>query len=199
MRLRAILGKALAATEPAWPAVRRAFGWVHRAAVILRNKKGLDAAGVRRRFRGLLGAIARHRRGVGELRAAIDHFLKVTRSSWPGLFATYDTAGMPRTNNALEQLLGAYRHHERRASGRKVASPGMVVRGSVRLMAATASRLQAVEGAALAPSDLAAWRSLRASLDRRQQVRKWSHRFRRDPRSYLQSLEAALIKLALPS
>jgi hypothetical protein len=30
-----------------WPDVRVAFGWVHRAAVILRNKRGLDAAGVR--------------------------------------------------------------------------------------------------------------------------------------------------------
>ncbi len=78
--MRAILGKALAATESVWPAVGRAFGWVHRAAVILRNKKGLDGAGVRRRFRGLLGAIARHRRQVGELGPAIGHFLKVTRS-----------------------------------------------------------------------------------------------------------------------
>ena len=167
--------------------------------MILRNRKGLDGAGVRRRFRGLLGAIARHRRGVGESRPAIDHFLKVTRSYWAGLFATYDTPDLPRTNNALEQLFGSYRYHERRASGRKVASPAMVVRGSVRLIAATASRLHQVEGPALAPSDLAAWRTLRAALDRRQQVRRWGHWFRRDPRSYLQSLEAALIKPALPS
>ena len=53
-RLRAILGKGLEATEPLWPDVRVAFGWVHRAAAILRNKKGLDAAGVRRRYRGLI-------------------------------------------------------------------------------------------------------------------------------------------------
>ncbi len=179
--------------------MRTAFGWVHRAAAILRNKKGLDAAGVRRRFRGLLGAIARHRRHVGELGPAIGHLLKVTRSYWAGLFACYDTAGLPRTNNDLEQLFGSYRYHERRASGRKVASPGMVVRGSVRLIAATASRLHVVESAALAPLDLAAWRSLRAGLNRRQEVRIWGHRFRRDPRSYLQSLEATLIKSALPS
>ena len=167
--------------------------------MILRNKKGLDGGGVRRRFRGLLGAIARHRRCVGELGPAIGHFLKVTRSYWPGLFACYETPNLPRTNNALEQLFGSYRYHERRASGRKVASPGMVVRGSVRLIAATASRLQVVEGAALAPSDLVAWRSLRAGLDRRQQVRRWGHQFQRDPRSYLQSLETSLIKSALPS
>jgi len=29
--------------------VRVGFGWVHRAAAILRNQAGLDAAGVRRR------------------------------------------------------------------------------------------------------------------------------------------------------
>lgn len=168
-------------------------------AAILRNKRGLDAAGVRRRLRGLLGAIARHRRHAGELGPAIGHFLKVTRSYWAGLFACYDTSGLPRTNNDLEQLFGSYRYHERRASGRKVASPGMVVRGSVRLIAATASRLHRVEGPELAPSDLAAWRSLRAGLGRRQEVRVWGHRFRRDPQAYLRSLEAALIKLALPS
>ena len=167
--------------------------------MVLRNKKGLDAAGVRRRLRGLLGAITRHRRPTDELDGAVRHFLKVTRSYWAGLFACYDTAALPRTNNDLEQLFGSYRYHERRASGRKVASPGMVVRGSVRLVAATASRLHRVEGPELAPSDLAAWRSLRARLGRRQEVRIWGHRFRRDPQTYLRSLEAALIKPALPS
>ena len=120
----------------------------------------------------------------------------MTRSYWPGLFASCGTSDLPRTNNDLEQLLGSYRHQERRASGRKVASPGMVVRGSVRLMAATASRLHPVEGPELAPSNLAAWRSLRAGLGGRQEVRTWGHRSRR---AYLQSLEAGLIKSALQS
>ena len=145
-RLRAIPAKGLAATESPWPEVRMAFGWVHRAAAILRNKKGLDSAGVRRRFVGLMGAIARHRKAAGRLGVAIGHFLKVTRSYWPGLFPCYDRDGLPRTNNGLEQLFGSYRHHERRASGRKVASPGMVVRGSVRLVAAAATRLRAIDG-----------------------------------------------------
>jgi len=178
--------------------VRTAFGWVHRAAAILRNKRGLDAAGVRRRFRGLLGAIARHRKRAGHLAAAIGHLLKVTRSYWPGLFACYDTDGLPRANNGLEQLFGSYRHHERRANGRKVASPGMVVRGSVRLVSATATRRRAVGAADLVPTDLGAWRSLRGALERRQEVRTMGHRFRRDPDTYLGTLERALIKPALP-
>ena len=56
--MRAILGKGLEATEATWPDVRVAFGWVHRAAAVLGNKKGLDGAGVRRRYRGLVAAIA---------------------------------------------------------------------------------------------------------------------------------------------
>ena len=55
--MQAILSKALAATESAWPVVRRAFSWVHRAAVILRNKKGLDGAEVRRENFTNLGAV----------------------------------------------------------------------------------------------------------------------------------------------
>ena len=54
-RLRAILAKGLAATESEWTGVRVVFGRVHRAAAILRNKAGLDAAGLRRRFVGLMG------------------------------------------------------------------------------------------------------------------------------------------------
>jgi hypothetical protein len=178
--------------------VRVAFGWVHRAAVILRNKRGLDAAGVRRRYRGLIAAIARHQRASGRLAGAFDHFRKVTRSYWPGLFRCYDVAELPRTNNELEQFFGSYRYHERRCSGRKVACPGTVVRGSVRLIAAAATRLRAIEVTDLVPADTAAWRALRGGLERRQGVRTLGRRFRRDPAAYLRSLEESLIKAALP-
>ena len=175
-----------------------AFGWVHRAAAILRNKRGLDAPGVRRRYRGLIAAIARHRRAAGRLADEFAHFLKVTRSYWPGLFRCYEVEGLPRTNNDLEQFFGSYRYHERRCSGRKVACPGMVVRGSVRLVAAAATRLRPIEASDLVPSDLKAWRALRGTLERRQAVRTMGRRFRRDPAAYLRSLEESLIKQALP-
>jgi hypothetical protein len=178
--------------------VRTAFGWVHRAAAILRNKKGLDAAGVRRRYRGLIAAIARHRRAAGRLSEAFAHFLKVTRSYWPGLFQCYGVEGLPRTNNDLEQFFGSYRHHERRCRGRKVACPGAVVRGSVRLVAAAATRLRPIEAWELVPSDRDAWRELRGSLERRRAVRALGRRFRRDPGAYLRSLEDTLIKQILP-
>src|SRR5439155_15679158 len=173
--------------------------WVFRAAAILANVTGRCSTAVKVRYRGLLGAMARYGWRAGVLAGALDQFRKVTRSYWPGLFACSDVAELPRTNNDLEQLFGSHRYHERRASGRKVASPGLVVRGSVRLAAATATRLRGpVRGADLAPSDLGAWRGLRAGLERRQEARAQGRRFRRDPATYLQGLEDAMIKGILP-
>jgi hypothetical protein len=154
---------------------------------------------VRRRFDGLTASLTRHGRFEGVLATAFAHFRKATRSYRPHLFACYDVAGLPRTNNDLERFFGSYRYHERRCSGRKVACPGTVVRGSVRLVAAAATRAKAVEPADLAPSDLSAWRGLRSSLERRRAVRTLGRRFRRDPDAYLQTLEDSLVNQALPS
>ena len=135
---------------------------------------------------------------AGRLAPAVGHFVKVTRSYWPGLFACYDTADLPRTNNDLEQFFGAHRYHERRASGRKTACAGTVVRGSVRLVASAATRLRRVEAAELVPADLGQWRALRDELEARQRGRTLGRRFRHDPQAYLRSLEGALIKPTLP-
>jgi hypothetical protein len=198
MRLRAILAKGLEATAGTWPEVRTAFGWVRRLAAVLANKKGLGPEAVRRRYRGVIGALTRHRRSLGRLAGAFDHFRKVTRSYWPGLFRCYGVADLPRTNNDLEQFFGSYRYHERRASGRKVACPGTVVRGSVRVVASAATRLRPIEASDLVPTDLAAWRDLRGRLGRRQAARTLGRRFRRDPVAYLRSLEDSLINQTLP-
>ena len=171
-----------------------------RAAAILANVAGLSGSAVKASYRGLLGAMTRHGEGSGDLSGALRRFRKVTRSYWPGLFHCYEVADLPRTNNDLEQLFGAHRYHERRCSGRKVASPGLVVRGSVRLPAALATRLRGeVRGEDLEPSDPDAWRRLRAGLERRQEIRRQGRRFRRDPAAYLQELEDSLIKDTLPS
>jgi hypothetical protein len=61
--------------------------------------------------------------------AAMGQFLKVTRSYWRGLFAYYEVADRPLTNNDREQFFGSYRYHERRCRGRKVTCPGTVVSG----------------------------------------------------------------------
>ena len=194
-----MLAKGLEATATSWPDVRAAYGWVRQAATILANEAGLDTAGVRGRYEALVAEMTRDAGTAESLSEAVGHFLKVTKSYWAGLFACYDMTELPRTNNDLEQFFGSYRYHERRASGRKVASPGTVVRGSVRLVASAATRLQAVEGVDLTPSDLASWRSLRSTLETRQATRTLGRRFRQDPATYLQSIEDSLIKDDLPS
>ena len=178
--------------------MRRAFGWVHRAAAILADGPGDDGAAIRRRLRGLLGSMGRHGGSAGRLGPAIAHFLKVTRGYWPGLFACYDAADLPGTNNGMEQFFGSHRYHERRASGRIAASAGTVVRGSVRIVASAATRMGPVTAADLVPVDIGAWRSLRGELEARRNGRTLGRRFRRDPDGYLGSIEDALLKPALP-
>jgi hypothetical protein len=142
--------------------------------------------------------MTRRAASAGQLAPAVGHFLKVTRSYWPGLFAGYDVEGLPRTNNELEQFFGSHRYHERRCSGRRGACAGTVVRGSVRLVASAATRLRPVATADIAPADLERWRSLRRDLDRRRSGRSLGRRFRRAPEAYLRSLEETLIKSTLP-
>ncbi len=136
---------------------------------------------------------------LGALAPAVDQFLKVTASYRPGLFHGYDVPGLPRTNNDLEHYFGSARYHERRATGRKGASPGLVVRGAVRVVAAVATRAQPFADADLRPVDLAAWRTLRQQLQTRQAARCAQRRFRRDPDAYLAALEDALSRGGLPA
>jgi hypothetical protein len=143
--------------------------------------------------------MAQQRETEGLIGLVVATFLRVTRSYWSGLFACYQTADLPRTNNELEHFFGSARYHERRATGRKCASPSTVVRGSVRLVAAVATRLVPVTADALQPRDLAAWRSLRQTLDFRHEARRCQLRFRRNPDAYLAALEEQLLKSALPS
>jgi len=107
-------------------------------------------------------------------------------------------ADLPRTNNDLEQLFGSIRHHERRATGRKVAGPSLVVREAARLPAALATRLKPFTASDLVPRDLEQWRALRAMLAQRHEPRVWGYRFRRDPDKYLAALEKQALKLSLP-
>jgi hypothetical protein len=175
-----------------------AFGWVHRAAHILGQVECTGAV-VRNRLAGLLGAMRRHREVVGELGEAVDHFVTVSRSYWPGLFACYGTAGLPRTNNDLERAFGSHRYHERRATGRTGASPALVLRGAAKLAAGLATRSREVTAADLASADRAAWKQLRAELETRRERRVERRQFRRDPHGYLKALEDKLNQSRLPT
>jgi hypothetical protein len=194
-----LIGRGLERTAELWPDIERAYGWVHRAAHILGNAAGEDATMVQRRFDGLVAAMARHRASAGDLAGAIDHFCKVTRSYRPGLFHCYAVPELPRTNNGLEQMFGSQRHHERRATGRKMASPATVLRGEVRVIAATATRLHPPTARELGRVNRKRWVDLRRRLAPRRQARTLRTRFRRDPKAYLAVLERQACQPALPT
>jgi hypothetical protein len=175
-----------------------AFAWVHRAAHFLGEHGAGTAGGVRRQLGGLLGAMRRHRARAGRLAGAVDHFVKVTRSYWPGLFYCYAVADLPRTNNDLEQFFGRHRYHERRARGRKQCSPSLVQRGPARLLASAATRQQRYGAAELAAADRGRYAQLRAELDAGRQRRVQRLRFRRAPEAFLRSLEDQLLQQTLP-
>jgi hypothetical protein len=185
-------------TAHLWPDIRVGYRWVHQAAHILSNQDQREALTVQQRLGGLLGAMKRHQTAAGTLTPALVHFRKVTRSYWPGLFACYTVPDLPRTNNDLEQFFGAYRSHDRRTTGRKVASPGLVLSGSVCVIAAAATRLHTYSAAELAPQNVSAWQELRHALETRRYQRTQRRRFRRDPASYLATLETDMLKLILP-
>ena len=189
--LKGMVRRALDTTALVWPPIAVAFGWVHQAAHIL-GRAECSAEQVRRQLGGLLGVMSRHRASAGSLASGVGHFLKVSRSYWAGLFACYDTPDLPRTNNDLEQAFGRHRYHERRTSGRKGASPSLVLRGSVKLLAGLATRRQEVTGEQLSKADPAVWREKRAELETRRARRTDRRRFRQDAEAYLHDLENKL-------
>ena len=172
---------------------------MHRAAHLLANHDQLEAPDVQQAYGELLDEVRAAQHDFGALASAAAHFQQVTTSYWPGLFHCYAVADLPRTNNDLEQYFGAARHLERRATGRKSASPALVVRGAVRVVAAVATRLQPLTAAELQPADLPAWQALRRQVEARHATRRAQARFRRDPQTYLARLEEAFLKPTLPS
>jgi hypothetical protein len=199
--------RGLGATAGVWPPVETAFGWVHRAAHLLSNDANKAGAVVRATYARLLAEMRAQRAEAGSLAPAIDHFLKVTDSYAPGLFHCYAVEGLPPTDNDLEHVFGTARHHERRTTGRKAASPALVVRGAVRVVAAVATQQRQQRARPFGesdlrlqrPADLARWRHLRAELAHRQDARRAQRRFRRDPDAYLTALETQLLRPSLPA
>jgi hypothetical protein len=200
-KLRHLLRRGLEETAALWPPVRVAYHWVKRAAKVLANEAQRPAPDVRRQLSRLLSGMRQAAARTQEegTRTQLQHFVKVTGSYWPGLFHCHASPHIPRTNNDLEHLFGSHRYHERRASGRKVASPGLVVSGSVRVLAGLATRLRPDEGLQLPTGYVAQWRAQRAALEKRRETRRQQRRFRRAPVTYLQKLEELATQLSLPT
>ena len=197
MRLRAVVATGLFATERLWAPLQTAQRWLHRAADVLANDEKAAGARVEEQYRALLEEVLTAQ-GDEALAAWATHFYKVTRSYWRGLFHCYDVPELPRTNNDLEQYFGAARHHERRATGHKSATSALVVRGSVRVVAAVAAPLRAWTAQELRPASVEAWRTRRAKLEARHEARRAARRFRRDPARFLATLEETLLHRSLP-
>jgi hypothetical protein len=196
--MHAFLTKGLTETAALWSDVKQGYAWVHRAAHILANDEHHPATQVRQTYETLLAEMEDTPTSSELLTTMSSTFRKVTVSYWPGLFHCYALADLPRTNNELEQYFGSARYHERRATGRKQASPSLVVRGAVRVVASVASRLRPFSGPELCPTDLTQWRALQSELNHRHEARRLQHRFRKSPESYLAALEEKLSKERLP-
>jgi hypothetical protein len=129
-----------------------------------------------------------------DLQEAFEHFCHQTDNFAAGLFQCYDLEGLPRTNNDLEHCFGVARVHERRATGRRGAIPGVVVRGSVRVMAAVTSKPQLFSVEDLRPRDYQRWRDLQRQLQQREETHRQQWRFRKNPAAYLVAIEARLLQ-----
>jgi hypothetical protein len=196
--LQHLLKKGVQATKTEWETLKRVYGWVHQIAEVLGDAEALKVEERQLRFALILMHMQEQAGQLGpNWQKAIAHFLKVTQSYGPQLFFCYQIPDVPRTNNDLEQSFGQVRFHERRATGRRGALPGLVVHGAVRVQAALATRLHVFTADELAPHDVQAWRTLRAQVSSRQESRCKQWHFRKDPPAYLATLEARLLKMSL--
>lgn len=176
------------------------YGWFHQLVQQLDTALALSLPERQLRFQVALLHMQIHAEGLSnEWQRMIAHFVKVTQSYAPHLFFCYQVPDLPRTNNDLEQTFGSVRYHERRATGRCGALPGLVVHGMVRLQAAVLSHLQFFTADDLIPFDLSTWHEIRAQISFRQEARRKHYRFRKDPALFLAALEEKLIKESLRS
>lgn len=198
-RLHRLLTNGLTTTADLWPDVQAGYGWVHRAARLLTNSEQRSASEVQQHYQPLLDEMQQEACASEPLRQMIVTFLRVTASYWSGLFPCYYVSDLPRANNDLEHLFGSTRYHERRCTGRKQASPDLVVRGAVRTVASVASQRYSFKGPELRPCNLTQWRILRHQVESRHEARREQYRFRKAPAEYLAALEEKLCQQPMRS
>jgi hypothetical protein len=193
-QLHQLLTKGLQATAPLWQPLQNAYRFLDQAKAILANPEQDTGQRVQERYLALLAQMQNEIATLGPLGGAFEHFCHQTSNFAAGLFQCYDVEGLPRTNNELEHCFGVARVHERRATGRRGAIPGVVVRGSVRVMAAVTSTQQLFSVEELRPKDYQRWRDLRRQLQQREETRRQQWRFRKNPAAYLSEIEARLLQ-----
>jgi hypothetical protein len=192
-QLQQLLTKGLQSTTKLWPPLQRAYKLLHQAAHILANHEQYTGAQVRERYLAHVRQMQEQQAALEPLGEALEHFCHITDNFAGGLFHCYDVEGLPRTNNDLEHCFGVARVHERRATGRRGAIAGVVVRGSVRVLTAVVSKEKTFSAEELRPSDYQRWHDLRMHLQQCEETRKHQLRFRKNPLAYLAALEAQLL------
>ena len=192
-QLQQLLSKGIKATTTLWSPLQSAYKLVHQAAHILANQEQYTGTQVRERYLAFVSQMQEQKANVEPLSEAIEHFCHITDNFAAGLFHCYDVEGLPRTNNDLEHCFGVARVHERRATGRRGAIAGVVVRGSVRVITAVVTKEQTFSAEELRPSDYQRWHELRVRVQQCEETRRQQFRFRKNPASYLAALEAQLL------
>ena len=152
-QLQQLLTKGLQATAALWPPLEHAYSFLDQAKAILANESQGSSQQIQEQYLAHLARMRANLAALGPLVEAFEHFFHITNNFAAGLFQCYDIKGLPRTNNDLEHCFGVARVHERRATGRRGAIPGVVVRGSVRVMAAVTSKAQVFSVEDLRPRD----------------------------------------------
>jgi hypothetical protein len=121
-------------------------------------------------------------------RQVADHIIQTFRNRWWGLFACYDVAGLPRTNNELETFLRRLKTGQRRITGRKNVHDFIVRYGRfAAFLDETESQSALLKRLSEVPLD--AFAQERAQLDVIQELAGKRHRFRHDQPIFLAALE----------
>jgi hypothetical protein len=118
----------------------------------------------------------------------VAHIAQTFRNRWWGLFACYEVAGLPRTDNEMETFLRRLKTGQRRVTGRKNVHDFIVRYGRFAAFLDDTESQQALL-TRLLQVPLSAFEQVRAELDRFQELEQKRHRFRHDQPVFLAALE----------
>ena len=144
--------------------LRQAVGWLTDIPRLLDPTQTLvlTGAGVAADLSAYLERIGRETTGAGFLRQVVERLWGVSRRYWRGLFHTYDQAGLPRTNNAVESRFREVRRRLRRTTGQAGATATQLQR---------VGAWELVGGAGSAPVQQAAWVAVDVTQWQQERVR----------------------------
>jgi hypothetical protein len=131
-------------------------------------------------------------------RQGLAHFLHVTATMAPRLFACDDELALPRTNNDLEGFIRSVTTRYRRVSGRKHWNRSLIRSGARVAFYEARARASERDGLddELRGVSAARWRAGRAEQQARQQEQIKQHRVRHRRAAFLADLEARWAALA---